>query len=334
MNTTAAITSDMSLHPSILDLPKLLEVCIDHMNDAIVITEAEPISKPGPRIVWVNKIFYQRNGYSPEEVIGNTPRMLHGPGTDRATLDWVREALTQWRPIRAELLNYRKDGSSYWNEFEIVPVADEQGWFTHWVSVQRDVTERKQMEERVHQLAFYDPLTKLPNRRLLNDRLSQALAASKRSGRFGALIFLDLDNFKVVNDTHGHGVGDALLCQVADQLKKCVRETDTVSRFGGDEFVMLLSDLFADQDSSLKRASVIAEKIRATLTQAYSLKISQDGQAEHLIDYHCSASLGVVMFSGQQATCSDLLKWADTAMYQAKNAGRDAIRFYQAAAPA
>ncbi|MDP3190001.1 diguanylate cyclase domain-containing protein [Rhodoferax sp.] len=318
------------LIPSIPDLPKLLEVCIDHMNDAVVITEAEPFSQPGPRIVWVNKIFYERNGYSPEEVIGNTPRMLQGPGTDRATLDRVREAMTQWRPIRAELLNYRKDGTSYWNEFEIVPVANEQGWFTHWVSVQRDTTERKQMEERVHQLAFYDPLTHLPNRRLMNDRLSQALAASKRSGRHGALIFLDLDNFKLVNDTHGHDVGDALLCQVAAQLKKCVRETDTVSRFGGDEFVILLSDLFADQATSLKRASVIAEKIRSALTQAYALTISQNGQAEHLIEHQCSASLGVVMFCGQQASVSDLLKWADTAMYQAKNAGRNAIRFYQA----
>lgn len=325
MNTLLTVTSTAPLHPSIPNLARLLEVCVDHMNDAVVITEAEPFNQPGPRIVWVNKIFYERNGYSPEEVIGNTPRMLQGPGTDR-----VRAALTQWRSIRAELLNYRKDGSSYWNEFEIVPVANEQGWFTHWVSVQRDTTERKQMEERVHQLAFYDPLTHLPNRRLMNDRLGQALAASKRSGRQGALIFLDLDNFKLVNDSHGHGVGDALLCQVAEQLKKCVRETDTVSRFGGDEFVILLSDLFADQATSLKHASVIAEKIRSALTQAYALRVSQDGHAEHLIEYHCSASLGVVMFCGQQASVSDLLKWADTAMYQAKNAGRNAIRFYHA----
>lgn len=328
MNTPIAVDSNM-LHPSIPNLPRLLEVCIDHMNDAIVITEAEPIDHPGPRIVWVNKIFYERHGYRPEEVIGNTPRMLQGPDTDRATLDRVREALSKWQPIRAELLNYRKDGTSYWNEFEIVPVANDQGWFTHWVSVQRDTTERKQMEERVHQLAFYDPLTQLPNRRLLDDRLGQALATSKRSGHHGALIFLDLDNFKLVNDTHGHGVGDALLCQVARQLKKCVRETDTVSRFGGDEFVVLLSDLFADQAAALKRAILIAEKIRSTLAQAYPLAVSQDGQAEQLIEYRCSASLGVVMFTGQQATGSDLLKWADTAMYQAKNAGRNAIRFYQ-----
>lgn len=330
MNTQIAIDSNMLPHPSIPNLPKLLEVCIDHMNDAIMITEAEPISNPGPRIVWVNKIFYERHGYSPEEVIGNTPRMLQGPDTDRTTLDRVREALSKWLPIRAELLNYRKDGTSYWNEFEIVPVANDKGWFTHWVSVQRDTTERKQMEERVHQLAFYDPLTKLPNRRLLDDRLSQTLSASKRSGRYGTLMFLDLDNFKLVNDSHGHGVGDALLRQVADQLKKCVRETDIVSRFGGDEFVVLLSDLFADQAASIKRASIIAEKIRSAITKPYHLAVSQDGQAEHMVEHRCSASLGVVMFAGQQASQIDLLKWADTAMYQAKNAGRNTIRFYGA----
>lgn len=329
MNTPIAVNSNMRLHPSIPNLPGLIEVCLDHMNDAIVITEAEPIDSPGPRIVWVNKIFYERHGYRPEEVIGNTPRMLQGPGTDRATLDRVREALAKWQPIRAELLNYRKDGTSYWNEFEIVPVANEQGWFTHWVSVQRDTTERKQMEEQVHQLAFYDPLTQLPNRRLLDDRLGQTLAAGKRSGRHGALMFLDLDNFKLVNDSYGHDVGDALLRQVADRLKKCVRESDTVSRFGGDEFVVLLGDLFADQTTSVKHATLIAEKIRSALGQTYPLTVSQDGQAEHLIEHRCSASLGVVMFTGQQTSGSDLLKWADTAMYQAKNAGRNAIRFYQ-----
>ena len=329
MNTQITVNSNMLLSPSIPSLPRLLEVCIEHMNDAIVITEAEPIDHPGPRIVWVNKIFYERHGYRPDEVIGNTPRILQGPDTDRATLDRVREALSKWQPVRAELLNYRKDGTSYWNEFEIVPVANDQGWFTHWVSVQRDTSERKQMEEQVHQLAFYDSLTNLPNRRLLYDRLNQALAASKRSSHYGALMFLDLDNFKRVNDTHGHGVGDALLYKVAKQLKKCVRETDTVSRFGGDEFVVLLSDLFVDLATSIKRASIIAEKIRATLTQPYHLAVSQDGQAEHQIEYRCSASLGVVMFAGQQASGSDLLKWADTAMYQAKNAGRNAIRFYQ-----
>jgi diguanylate cyclase (GGDEF)-like protein/PAS domain S-box-containing protein len=334
MKTPLASDTSIIAHPGIPNLPGLLTLCIDHLNDAIVITEAEPISNPGPRIVWVNKIFYDRNGYSPEEVIGNTPRLLQGPGTDRVTLDRVRESLAKWLPIRAELLNYRKDGTSYWNEFEIVPVANDQGWFTHWVSVQRDTTDRRHMEERVDQLAFYDPLTNLPNRRLLDDRLVQALVASKRSGRHGALMFLDLDNFKLVNDTHGHGVGDALLCQVAAELKKCVRESDTVSRFGGDEFVVLLSDLFKDQAASAKHATLIAEKIRFTLNRPYYLAVSQNAQAEQLIEYRCSGSLGVVMFDGHQASASDLLKWADTAMYQAKNAGRNAIRFYHPTAQA
>jgi len=329
MNKPIDTNSSETVPPDIPNLRRLLEVCINHMNDAIVITEAEPFDKPGPRILWVNKIFYERNGYSPEEVIGNTPRLLQGPDTDRATLDRVYEALSKWQPIRAELLNYRKDGTSYWNEFDIVPVANEQGWFTHWVSVQRDTTERKKMEEQVHQLAFFDALTQLPNRRLLDDRLSQALAASKRSGHFGALIFLDLDNFKLVNDSYGHNVGDALLRQVATQLKACVREMDTVSRFGGDEFVVLLSDLHADRAESLHRATVFAEKIRAIITEPFPLAITEPGQAERLLDHQCSASLGAVIFQGQQATPTDLMKWADTAMYQAKNAGRNAIRFYQ-----
>ncbi|MDP2101274.1 MAG: diguanylate cyclase, partial [Methylotenera sp.] len=238
---------DNKLTPlSILDLPKLLEVCIDRLNDAIVITEAEPINEPGPRIIWANKVFYERNGYSPEEIIGQSPRILQGPNTDRSTLDRIRDSLEHWQSIRAEIQNYRKDGTTYWNEFEITPIANEKGWYTHWVSVQRDITARKQMEEEVQQLAFYDTLTKLPNRRLLNDRLSQIILASKRNKTYGALMFLDLDNFKALNDTHGHVVGDMLLIEAAQRLTNCMRDMDTVARFGGDEFVVMLAELDED----------------------------------------------------------------------------------------
>ena len=310
--------------PVIANLPKLLEVCIDHLNDAIVITEAEPINNPGPRIVWANRVFYERNGYSPNEIIGQTPRILQGPKSDRAAIKRIRVALEKWQSIRVEVLNYRKDRSTYWNELEIVPVANEKGWYTHWVSVQRDITERKLIEEQLHQLAFYDPLTKLPNRRLLNDRLSQAIASSKRSGYYGALMFLDMDNFKQLNDSYGHELGDILLVEVANRLTDCVREIDTIARFGGDEFVIVLHELDVNKDEAKIRAAIVAEKVRATLAQPYLLTL----HSEEIIEHHCAASIGVNLFIDDEISESDILKWADTAMYQAKEAGRNLIRFY------
>lgn len=310
--------------PVIANLPKLLEVCIDHLNDAIVITEAEPINNPGPRIVWANRVFYERNGYSPDEIIGQSPRILQGPESDRAAIKRIRVALEKWQSIRVEVLNYRKDRSTYWNELEIVPVANEKGWYTHWVSVQRDITERKLIEKQLHQLAFYDPLTKLPNRRLLNDRLSQAIASSKRSGYYGALMFLDMDNFKQLNDSYGHELGDILLVEVANRLTDCVREIDTIARFGGDEFVIVLYELDVNKDEAKTRAAIVAEKVRATLAQPYLLTL----HSEEIIEHHCAASIGVNLFIGDEISESDILKWADTAMYQAKEAGRNLIRFY------
>ena len=307
------------------NLPNLIEICLDSLNDAIVITEAEAIDKPGPRIIWANKVFYERNGYTPEEIIGQSPRILQGPKTDRATLDKVRTALEKWQSIRVEILNYRKNGSTYWNEFEIVPIANEKGWYTHWVSVQRDITERKKIEYQIHQLAFYDALTNLPNRRLLSDRLSQSIYSSKRSGLYNAVMLLDLDNFKSLNDKYGHKAGDLLLVEVAGRLTNCVREVDTVARFGGDEFVIILYGLREDKEDSKILASNIAEKIRTTLAKPYSLML----HAEESIEHHCTASIGVNLFINHEASEDDILKCADIAMYQAKAAGRNLVRFYE-----
>jgi diguanylate cyclase (GGDEF)-like protein/PAS domain S-box-containing protein len=196
----------------------------------------------------------------------------------------------------------------------------------------RDITERKRMEDQVRQLALYDTLTELPNRRLLHDRLSQTMAASQRSGCYGALMFLDLDNFKTLNDTHGHGVGDLLLIEVAHRLKSCMREIDTVARFGGDEFVVILSDLNADKAKSTSQATMAAEKIRITLSGPYLLIIQHEGKADTTIEYHCTVSIGVALFINHEASQDDILKWADTAMYQAKAEGRNSIRFYDSKA--
>jgi diguanylate cyclase (GGDEF)-like protein len=165
-----------------------------------------------------------------------------------------------------------------------------------FVTIYTDITERKQMEDQVRQLAFYDTLTELPNRRLLDDRLSQTMAASKRSGCHGALMFLDLDNFKPLNDTHGHEAGDLLLIEAAARLKSCVRETDTVARFGGDEFVVMLSDLNADKTESTSQAGMVAENIRFTLSAPYLLTIKHEGKADTTVEHHCTASIGVALF--------------------------------------
>jgi diguanylate cyclase (GGDEF)-like protein/PAS domain S-box-containing protein len=318
--------------PSIADLPNLLEICIEHLNDAILITEAEPINSPGPRIVWANKAFYQLTGYTPDEIIGQSPRILQGPESDRAAIDKIRVALEKWQSIRVELLNYRKDGSTYWNEFEIVPVANVKGWYTHWVSVQRDITERKQIQQQINQLAFYDMLTKLPNRYLLSDRLTQATSTSKRNGLYGALLFLDLDDFKPLNDQYGHAAGDLLLVEAANRMTACVREMDTVARFGGDEFVIVLCELDENKDAAKVRASIVAEKICTTLAKPYLLKLHTEENQDNIIEHHCTASIGVTLFIADQASEKDIFKWADDAMYEAKEAGRNLVRFYEATA--
>jgi len=194
--------------------------------------------------------------------------------------------------------------------------------------LQEEIARRVRSEERIRHLAFHDPLTGLPNRRMLGDRLSQAMAASKRSGLYGALAFLDLDNFKPLNDAHGHDVGDLLLIEVAQRLTGCVRAMDTVVRLGGDEFVVMLSELNVDKTLSLEQARLVAEKIRLSIAEPYHLTVSKAGQAECTVEHHCSASMGVVVFANHETSQANLLKWADAAMYQAKEAGRNTVRFH------
>lgn len=219
----------------------------------------------------------------------------------------------------------RLDGSAIDVQVQGTSIVYDGGPALH-VSI-HDITERKAMEDQVRQLAFYDPLTRLPNRRLLNDRLKQTLAANKRSGCHGALLFLDLDNFKALNDTHGHGVGDLLLIEAAVRLKNCVREMDTVARLGGDEFVVMLNELNMDKAESTAQAAVIAEIIRATLSEFYALTVTDVHLSTYQIQHLCSASVGVVVFNSEQGSQDDILKWADTAMYKAKIDGGNSVRF-------
>jgi diguanylate cyclase (GGDEF)-like protein/PAS domain S-box-containing protein len=297
---------------------RLLEGSIARLNDIVIITEAGPFNEPGPRIVFVNEAFELRTGYARDEVLGRSPRLLQGPQTQRDRLNQIRTALEQWKPVRVDLVNYRKDGETFWVDLDISPVWDRSRMLTHWVAVGRDVTERKANEEKIRYLAFYDALTRLPNRQLLLDRLHALLLRRDWSGE-GVLMFIDLDNFKVLNDTLGHQKGDLLLQQVADRLRASVAEQDTVARLGGDEFVVLLTPKGTAQEPAHTIAEKVAHRILAALGEPYSLP-------GYL--HHSTCSIGVTLFGNAPWTVSELLKQADLAMYQAKRAGRNTVCFF------
>jgi diguanylate cyclase (GGDEF)-like protein/PAS domain S-box-containing protein len=296
----------------------LLEGSIARLNDIVIITEAAPFSEPGPRIVFVNDAFERRTGYTREEVIGRSPRFLQGPDTQRAQLDRIRAALERWERVRGDLINYTKQGEAYWVDLDLSPVWDDARRLTHWVAVGRDITERKRDEEKIQYLAFYDPLTQLPNRQMLLDRLNAVVADPARH-HDGALMFIDLDNFKVLNDTLGHQKGDLLLQQVARRLRNSVAKGDLVARLGGDEFVVLLENTPQKPLDPMTAAQVVSQRILDALGQPYVLP-------GYL--HHSTCSIGVTLFGRTPSSVNELLKQADLAMYQAKAAGRNTVRFF------
>ncbi|MBK6009513.1 EAL domain-containing protein [Ramlibacter ginsenosidimutans] len=296
----------------------LLEGSIARLNDIVIITEAAPFRAPGPRIVFVNDAFERRTGYTREEVLGRSPRFLQGPDTQRPQLDRIRTALEQWERVRVDLINYTKAGEPYWVDLDVSPVWDESRRLTHWVAVGRDITERKRDEEKIQYLAFYDPLTQLPNRQTLLDRLHDAVGENGHA-REGALMFIDLDNFKVLNDTLGHQKGDLLLQQVGRRLRNCVAKGDLVARLGGDEFVVLIENTPQKPLDPLTAAQIVSQRVLEALGQPYVLP-------GYL--HHSTCSIGVTLFGKQPSSVNELLKQADLAMYQAKAAGRNAVRFF------
>lgn len=257
------------------------------------------------------------------DMVGNTPKGLIGLDLtalkDKSILPALRKAL-QGETGEYEGHYYATfSNADSWAEMTCAPFRNDAGEIMGGIGIVQDISERKVAEERINSLAFYDPLTGLPNRRLLQDRLQQAMASSKHSGRHCALLFIDLDNFKALNDTLGHDVGDQLLQQAAQRLNSSVREGDSVARLGGDEFVVMLEGLSEDVLEAAERTEGIGEKILAVLSEPYLL-------AEY--DCRSTSSIGATLFRGQQQTMEELMKQADIAMYQAKKAGRNILRFF------
>ena len=264
------------------------------------------------------------NGITQADVLGRTRWELGALNMNEA--DWAthRAVLASQQPFRdLELQRRRPDGTLHWISVSGVPLLDSQGALRGYRGVGRDITERKGVESQIERLAFYDVLTGLPNRRLLVDRLQRSLKTVARRPVHGALLFIDLDNFKDLNDTQGHDQGDELLVQVAQRLQGCVRATDTVARFGGDEFVVLVEDLSTDAAQASAEAALVASYIITTLGKPYAMGPLGD------TSYHSTPSIGIALF-GPHQPCSvdELLKHADLAMYQAKAAGRNTQRFF------
>jgi diguanylate cyclase (GGDEF)-like protein/PAS domain S-box-containing protein len=283
-------------------------------QQGMVITSTQSV------ILQVNRAFTEMTGYSTDEVVGRNPRLLASGRHDASFY------AAMWTSIRrdgfweGEIWNRRKNGEVFPEWLTISAVKDVNHRVTHYVAAFTDLSSRKSAEDQIHHLAFYDPLTKLPNRRLMMDRLEQAQATGARRQRSSALLFVDLDNFKTVNDTLGHFQGDLVLTQVARRLLSCVREGDTVAHLGSDEFVVMLDDLSASPMEAATQAKGVCAKIVDTLSLPY-----QVGAVEH----HSTASIGVALYGADLHESSDApLKRAELAMFQAKATGRNAVSFF------
>ena len=280
------------------------------------------VTNPNAVIVRVNQAFTRLTGYSAKEAVGQTPHLLSSGRHDKTFYQRMWVSLKEHGFWQGEIWNRRKNGKIYAEWLNISSVSAADGTITHYVASFTDLTNNKEAAAEIHRLAYYDPLTQLPNRRLFQEQLGKALAVSGRSRKYGALLFIDLDNFKSLNDTLGHDMGDILLTQVAMRLLGCIREGDTVARQGGDEFVVMLEELSQNPEEAAIQAEEVGDKILATLNRPYQLTS---------YECHSTPSIGITLFNDHFEAVDELLKRADIAMYAAKATGRNTLRFFDPA---
>ncbi|GGC68153.1 EAL domain-containing protein [Marinobacter halophilus] len=293
---------------------KLLQRCIESSSNGIVVVDAVNQDMP---LVYVNPTFERITGYRADEALGQNCRFLQGDDFDLSNeqaLTEIRKAIAKGTDVSVVLRNYRKDGTAFWNDLYLSPIRNDRGEMTHFVGIQNDISERKSIENQLAYNTSHDVLTKLPNRALLEDRLVQACQFACRYNRHVGLLFIDLDGFKLINDSLGHRIGDQILIEVARRLKELVRSGDTVARVSGDEFVVTLPDLADSSDAQL-----VVEQVIKALAVPYRI----GDQTLHL-----TASIGITTSDGSIREPSQLIQQADLAMYQAKQLGRNTWQWF------
>ena len=284
---------------------------VQNAKDVVIVTKSDPIDEPGPEIVYVNDAFTEVTGYSAEEVMGKTPRILQKDGTDREELARIRVALEKREPVRATLKNFSKSGKEYWVDLSMLPLKNHEGLVTHFASIQRDITEYKKLEQDLQILCRTDPLTTAANRRAFNETLSQEFSRFKRSQKQYALIMIDLDHFKTINDQHGHSVGDQVLIEVTERCRDNLRVHDIMARLGGEEFCILLP--YTDSTQAEK----VAERLRAMIEKK---PIIVDG-----LRLKVTISVGISLVSIHDEDGHQAMDRADQNLLTAKNSGRNQI---------
>jgi diguanylate cyclase (GGDEF)-like protein/PAS domain S-box-containing protein len=284
---------------------------IESVSDLVVITTADMDGRNGPVIVYANPAFYRKTGYAEAEVIGKSPRILEGAGTDAATKATIRAALERRKSVRAQLLNYTKMGAEYWVDLQILPLRDAAGEVTHFASIERDITEQKSLEARLTEYATVDELTGAFNRRYLFEAGAAECVRGSRHQRSFSLLMLDLDDFKDVNDTLGHSTGDEILRCFVRTCRAQLRASDTLGRIGGEEFAIVAPE------TPIEGGRQVAERIRADCEAA---RLLVDGQPVRI-----TVSIGVAEFEGSEDDFAAVMKRGDRALYRAKRSGRNRV---------
>jgi len=298
---------------------RLTSEALARLNDIVLIARSPAVPGQPLPILFANDAAVRHTGYARDEIIGRSLRMFEGPDTDPAAVGRLINAVQRKQAGRAEMLHYKRNGETYWVDAEMVPFTDDSGSLTHWLIVGRDITEQRNAARAIERLAYYDGLTGLANRRLLLDRLALLLADAAEGRIMGALLYIDLDNFKTINDARGHATGDLVLTRAAERLTRLAGPHDTVARLGGDEFVVLLGHLGTDPCHVEELALARAEALRRALSDCMDI----DGQR-----HFASASVGVTLVTHGGQTVHDLLREGDIAMYQAKAFGRNGVTLY------